>query len=174
MQMKSDIFRTEPSAYIKEIVVRWFARNIWWFVAVIAVCIALAFIVDTAFIFVASMIVCIVIPFVLAFVYYGYGLRPSSTRWFLPRMIEVTDRGLCIRYMPDERFKRLPADEFLPIGLVAGLKIGERNDVVYLGSSYDDFIIVSADAFAADTGLRAQFHEYIYQSIQRNCVNLHS
>lgn len=173
MQMQSDIFRTEPSAYIKEIVYQWFARNIWWFVALIAVCLVLAFTVDTAFIFVASMIVFIVIPFVLAFVYFGYGLRPSSSRWFLPRRLEVTDTGLSIHYMPDERFKRLPSDEFMPIARVAGLKIGERNDVVYLGHSYDEFLIVSADAFAPDSDRREQFHEYIYQSIQRNCVNLH-
>lgn len=173
MQLKSDIFSTEPSAYIREIVVRWFARNIWWFVAVIAACIVLAFSVDTAFIIVASMIVFIVVPFVLAFVYYGYGLRPSSTRWFLPRVLEVGDDGLRISYMPDERFKQLPADEFIAINRVTGLKIGERMDVVYLGSDYDDFLIVSAAAFGSDS-MRAQFHEYIYQSIQRNCVNLHS
>lgn len=173
MQLKSDIFRTEPSAYIKEIVVRWFARNIWLFLLLVVACIILAFSVDTAFIVVAAMIVFIVIPFVIAFVYYGYGLRPSSTRWFLPRVLEVADYGLSIIYKPDERFKQLPPDEFIPIDCVTGLKIGNRFDIVYVGRGYDDFLIVAADAFASESE-RAQFHEFIYQSIQRNYVNLHS
>lgn len=174
MQFKSDIYRTSPSAYIKEIMVRWFVRNIWWFVGLIALCAVLAFTVDTAFILAACMVFFIIVPMVLSFVYFTYGLRPQSSKWFLPRELEVTDRGINIKYHPDERFKQLPDDEFMPIDSLASIKIGEEIDVVYLGDKFDQFIIVPVDAFGDRRRSREQFHEYIYQSIQRNCVNSRS
>lgn len=150
---------------------RWFARNIWWFVGLIGVCLILSFTIDTAFMLAACMVIFIVIPMVMTFVYFTYGLRPQSGKWFLPRRLSVSDRGLSIHYEPDERFKSLPPDEFLPLDEVSSLKIGDENDVIYIGRDYDGFIIVSTDAFKSDIGSREQFHEYIYQSIQRNLLN---
>ena len=170
MRLQTEIYNTPPSAYIKEIMLRWFARNIWWFVALFGICLILSYTVDTAFLLVGCMMIFIIIPMVMTFVYFTYGLRPQSGKWFLPRQLNVSDSGLNIHYEPDERFKMLPPDEFLPFDKISSIKIGEENDVIYIGRDYDHFIIVSIEAFSQQSGQREQFHEYIYQSIQRNLL----
>lgn len=178
MQLQLLTYRTDASVYIREIITRWFIKNLMWFVGILIVCVVLAATVDSAFLFVAAMLMFLVFPFVLAHVYLNYGLRPASVKWRTPKSVQVKSDGIHIHYMPESDSKRPLDDDFIPGNSLSAIKIGENSDVVYFGPNYDHFLIIDAGAFPGDNSgderARDKFHEYIYQSIQRNCVNLRS
>lgn len=114
--------------------------------------IALGIVIDLRWLVVALMIIFIVIPFVLAFLYYYYGLRRECYVNTIPHRFIINGEGLtCRLYIPDlnsekERTYRT-RDEFFPYTSMKRFVIGSNSAVIPLRSPAKGFLWIPADSF---------------------------
>lgn len=114
--------------------------------------IVLGIAIDLRWLVVALMIIFIVIPFVLAFLYYFYGLRRECyVNTILHRFIVREDGLVCRLYILDsnsenERTYRT-RDEFFPYTSMKRFVIGNNSAVIPLRSPAKGFLWIPADSF---------------------------
>lgn len=178
--MSSLIYRPQSSSYMRVITWRWLARY-WWILAmpVIAVCV-LGAVSDVRFLYVAVMILFLIVPSVFFFVSFGYATGRRVAPLLGGQRLDIHDDStlevIAFKSVSDEDTR------VEQVGPVCQIKSRKWRDIdvkgstiiISVGPRVDDVLIVPDSAFPADSDMKARFIEFVYQTIQRNRLNLQS
>lgn len=178
MTFTTEMFALSPSAYVKAVGRRWLMPRLWIPIIAVLLCLALGACVTAAFFYVALMLLFLVYPFMLANVYYAYGLKPGKQGVASKSMLQVTDDALILSlfHLPPDDEQAQPrqiAQISVALSDVCDLTQSKTTDVVIYGRKADDLIVIPQDAYPSPE-IRARFHEQIYALIQQKYVNLQS
>ncbi len=99
---ETEIIRTTPSAYVSRIMTGWLGSYGWIAVTIFGICGAMAAL-RWEWLIVALILLLIVYPFVLAMVYFRYGLSPEHLVLTRPIRVTVTDSALLVDIMEATR-----------------------------------------------------------------------
>lgn len=95
---RTGIIRVTPSAYVSRIMTGWLGRYGWVAAVVFGICGAIAAI-RWEWLVVTLILLLIVYPFILAMVYFRYGLSPEHLVFTRPMKATLTDNALILRIM---------------------------------------------------------------------------
>lgn len=180
MLMTTEIYRLKPSAYVRQIMVRWLWRYWWALLLPVAAMLVLGAAVDVRFIFVALMLLFLIAPFALFHVYFSYALKPeaaASSGW---QRLELDDDATLRTVRATA-----PGSEHPDPGagtVIAEVSVREMRGVttsgaavaVVTGKRPDSLIVIPDEAFSGDSDMKRRFVEYLCAKIEGNRVNLQS
>ncbi len=161
-------FTVSSTTYIRRIMKRWLSRYAFIFAVTLAAFIILGAMVNPAFFIVALIFIFIVMPTAMMFVYYYYGLAP--------RTVMLSAGEVTAALHEDKVDFEIYRDDALchsfsiPIATVREITPGKVVDTIIYGTHPGDLVLIDKNAFADRTS-RIRFHNYIFDNIQKNCVN---
>lgn len=150
---------------------RWLSRYILIFLATLMAFVILGAAVNPAFFIVALIFIFIVMPTALMFVYYFYGLTPR----IVMLSAGVVTLSVCgdTLHVGISLEDREPKQLDIPLSQIREITPGNPHDTIICGPNPADLILIDKNAFPSQSA-RIQFHNYIFDYIQKKSVNSHS
>lgn len=91
--LTSEVFSGTAGQYVRRCMTAWFGHW-WWLLAVpVAVCVALALVVSSVWLFVAMMFLFLLVPAVIAGVYYNYAFSPEALTTLYDKRVRLCPDG---------------------------------------------------------------------------------
>lgn len=170
MTLSTEPFKISASTYIRRIMKRWLSRYMLILLAALVTFVILGYAVNTAFFIVALIFIFIGMPTVLMFAYYFYGLTPRIVMLSAgTATLTISADTLHISITLEDK---APQQFSIPLSQIREITPGNPHDIIICGPTPADLILIDKNAFASRSA-RIQFHNYIFDNIQKKSVNSH-
>ncbi len=142
-------FSLKPSVYMRRVGMHWLGRNWWWLFALPAA-LAIGSAWQPVLIFVAMMLFFLLYPGVTMLVYFRYSLSPFARATLYSQKVTLGADGIRQEFYTDERYERVPADNFFATDAVEYGDINDKLLIFKLRSGAGDLIMVPLSAIAEE------------------------
>ncbi len=108
--MKEEFFETKEfsistSAYVRSVLFSLLYRWCWVPILMLVICVILALMLNTAFLYVALILIFLIIPTSLMFVYFVQSTTIEARIAILRKKISIDNSGITVDFAPIKRFK---------------------------------------------------------------------
>lgn len=166
-------FRVRPQTCVRELMLIYLRRNLWWLLTPVAASVAIGVAVDMRFLFIAAMMIFIIIPMIMVPVYLSHALRPELRELVTDHYVTFHSDRLETVFVNHEEdiIKTLPAPRAVEYDNLTSLKKKNGNLIIGYTPGHYNIIIIPSEAFHdAETADRAI--ELIYAYGDRSLQNI--